>query len=80
MYEHGQWNAQCDRCGFKYKARQLRPEWNGLKTCSGNGTNNCWEPRHPQDFTRGKKDDQNPSWTRPEPEDQFPTNITADDL
>ena len=32
MYEAGQWNVCCDRCGFQYKSRQLRKEWNGLRT------------------------------------------------
>lgn len=70
-FEAGQWNAICDRCGFKFKARQLRAEWNGLRTCHGTGTNGCWEPRHPQDYVRGKVDDQKPSWTRPEAPDTF---------
>lgn len=65
-YLHGKWNAICDRCGFKYKSDQLRKEWNGLRTCSGGGTNNCWEERHPQDFVRGKADRQKPAWVRPE--------------
>lgn len=80
MYEHGQHNVLCDRCGFKYKARQLRLEWNGLRTCHGEGTNGCWEVRHPQEFIKGKEDRQAPPWTRPEPEDSFPANITGDDL
>lgn len=60
--ELGQWNAICDRCGFKKKARQLRLEWTGLRVCG-----KCWEPRHPQEFLKGKKDDQAPPWVRPEP-------------
>lgn len=59
--ELGQWNAECDRCGAWRKARQLRLEWTGLRVCS-----KCWEPRHPQDFIRGKKDDQSPPWVRPD--------------
>lgn len=68
-YEHGQWNVICARCGFKYKARQLRMEWTGLRVCSGTGTNGCWEPRHPQDHVRGRKDKQTPEWVQPEPAD-----------
>jgi len=60
-YEAGQWNALCDRCGFKYKACQLRKEWTGLRVCQ-----ECWEPRHPQDHVRGKKDHQAPPWVRPD--------------
>lgn len=33
----------CDRCGFRYGLRELRKEWNGLKTCP-----ECFEPKHPQ--------------------------------
>lgn len=84
-FEKGQWNAVCDRCGFEYKARQLRQEWTGLRTCCGAGSNDCWEVRHPQDFVRGKKDEQVPPWTRPE-QDGIDVSvgsgneITADDL
>lgn len=85
VYEHGQHNVICDRCGFKYKARQLRKEWNGLRTCSGPQTNGCWEPRHPQDFVKGKADRQLPEWTRPEPADidvsvGSGNEVTVDDL
>lgn len=81
MYKHGAWNAVCDRCGMEYKSTQLRLEWNGLRTCCGPSTNGCWEPRHPQEFVRGKKDKQTPEWTRPEAEDVFitPGPINVDD-
>ena len=68
-FESGQHNAICDRCGAEFKARQLRIEWNGLRTCSVTGTRNCWEQRQPQDLVRGKKDKQTPPWVRPEPPD-----------
>lgn len=68
-FEKGQWNALCDRCGFKFKARQLRLEWTGLRTCCGAGTNDCWEERHPQESVRGQADRQAPPWARPEPPD-----------
>ena len=70
-FKSGLWNVICDRCGFKYKSDKLRKEWNGLRTCSGGGTNNCWEPRHPQEFVKGKADRQAPAWTRPEQTDVF---------
>ena len=80
-YEQGQWNVICDRCGFEYKARQLKSEWNGLKTCTGPGSNDCWEERHPQDFVRGRPDRQNPAWTRSEPTDVFlSVDVDRDDL
>ena len=64
-YVPGQWNAICDRCGFKFKNVQLRKEWTGLRVCC-----ECWEPRHPQDFVRGKADHQTPPWVRPDSEGQ----------
>ena len=64
-YEHGQWNAVCDRCGGRYKARQLRLEWTGLRVCCGGGTRGCWEARHPQDRVKAKADKQMPPWVRP---------------
>ena len=71
MYEKGQWLATCDRCGRAYKAKKLRLEWTGLRTCSGSGTTGCWEPRHPQDSVRGVADKQVPPWTRPEGPPRF---------
>lgn len=81
-YVHGTYLAICDRCGNEFLARQLRLEWNGLRTCSGAGTLNCFEQRQPQDFVKGKADRQTPPWTRPEPPDVFvsPGDITPDDL
>ena len=55
------WNALCDRCGFKYKANELREEWTGWMVCE-----RCWEPRHEQDFLKGHKDEPNVPWTRPD--------------
>lgn len=66
-YEAGQWNANCDRCGMTFKARQLRLEWNGLRTCHGAGTTGCWEPKHDrQSPPPPRVDRQNVPWTRPE--------------
>lgn len=83
-YEHGQWNVACDRCGMKFKARQLRKEWTGLRTCKGHGTNDCWEPRHPQDFVRGRRDRQTVPYSRPETDLDVSVGsgneITSDDL
>lgn len=84
-FVHGQWNAVCARCGGEYKARQLKKEWNGLRTCFGGGTKNCWEPKHPQLSVRGKVDRQAPPWVRPEAPDVdisvgSGNEITRDDL
>lgn len=81
-YRHGEWLALCDRCGFKYHSGQMAKEWTGLRVCRGEDTNDCWEPRHPQDFVRGRKDKQSTAWARPEPDDTFLTTneATRDDL
>ena len=73
--KHGDWNAICDRCGFKYKASELRKTWDNLMVCKKD-----WEPRQPQDFVRGRKDQQTVPWARPEPEYVFVDNVSADDL
>lgn len=65
-YKKGDHKAICDRCGFLFKASQLFKEWTGLRVCK---INDCWEPRHPQDFLRGIKDDQSVPWTRSESDD-----------
>lgn len=45
-------NATCDRCGRPFKASELHKTWDGLWVCRPD-----WEPRHPQDFVKGVKDD-----------------------
>ena len=57
-FKKGDWNADCERCGFEYKASQLKKEWTNLMVCR-----DCWEPRHPQDFVKGVKDDSSVPWT-----------------
>ena len=76
-YEHGDWNAICDACGFKYKASKLRKRWDGLMVCEKD-----WEPRQPQDFVRGVKEDQSVAFTRPESADTFlaPGDVLPGDL
>ena len=63
-FKKGEWNACCDECGFEYKSGQIRQDWRGLRVCFSVGTNNCWDPRHPQEFVRGVKDRQDVPWTR----------------
>jgi len=62
-YKKGTWKATCDICGFNYHASELKLMWNGLYACT---QNKCWNPRQPQDFLRGVKDDPSVAWTRPE--------------
>jgi len=63
-YSKGDHKSICDRCGFLFKASELKKEWNGLMVCRDD-----FETRHPQDFLRGIKDDQSVAWTRSEAED-----------
>lgn len=62
-YRRGDWNAVCDRCAHTFLASALRLEWTGLRVCKA-----CFEPRHPQEKMKGRKDPQAVPWTRPEPE------------
>ncbi len=39
--------VECQRCGLDYLDSDIKPEWTGAIVCKS-----CWEPRHPQDFTR----------------------------
>ena len=43
----GSYNAICDVCGMKYKAKDLQKRWDGMMVCQQD-----WEPRHPQEFIR----------------------------
>ena len=65
-YDKGDWIADCDVCGRKFKASQLQKRWDGLMCCHQD-----WEIRQPQDFVRGVADTQIAPWTRPEPADSF---------
>lgn len=47
----GDYNFICDRTGFKGKKSEMRKEWTGLWV-----RKEKWEPRHPQDLLRGRKD------------------------
>lgn len=54
----------CDRCGFRYRFSQTFRTWDGLYVCEAD-----FETRHPQDFVRGRKDNQIAPNARPEPLD-----------
>lgn len=62
----GQHNFICDQCGFKLKSNDKRKQWDGLIVCS-----KCYDPRHPQDFVRGKRDRQSVPNPRPDPDPEF---------
>lgn len=69
----GDANAICDVCGFKFKTHQLKLRWDGLWTCHAD-----WEPRHPQDFLRARKESNNLPVVKPRPPDVFvPNNYTG---
>lgn len=76
-YHHGDFNRICDRSGFKVKASDTVREWNGQIV-----KREFAEPRHPQDFVRGRKDQQTVHMPRPEAPDSFlnPGDVTKDDL
>lgn len=50
-YKPGSWWVECSRCGLDYRAEDIKPEWTGAIVCKS-----CWEPRHPQDFVRPRRD------------------------
>jgi len=58
----GSHNVICDRCGRKYKAEEIVKEWTGLMVCK----RKCYEPRHPQEFLKGRKDDPSVRDARPD--------------
>lgn len=62
----GENNVICDTCGFKFKASQLRKQWDGVMACR-----KCWDYRNPQELVRGVKDDQHVAISRPESTDTF---------
>lgn len=61
FYKPGDWNVRCDHCGMKRKASQCRMTWDNFFVC-----NECWSPRHPQDFVKGIPDDQSVPIARPD--------------
>jgi len=67
----------CERTGFKIRASDAMREWNGAIV-----RKQSYEPRHPQDFVRGRKDDTRPELVRPEQTDYFLSDneVTRDDL
>lgn len=68
----GAFNVICDRCGHKFKNDETRIDWMGLRVC-----NECYEPRHPQEFLRGVPDD--PSVEQPRP-DTDPSYVAQGNL
>lgn len=65
-YVPGNFWRICEVCGFKYRASQTARRWDNLIVCDAD-----FEERHPQDFVRGRKDNQTVPDARPEPVDAF---------
>jgi hypothetical protein len=74
--DQGPWGI-CDRSGMKVRQRDMVTEWNGLRVAR-----RFAEPRHPQDFVRGRPEDTSVKNARPEPPDVFlaPGDVTSSDL
>lgn len=64
-----------DRSGKVISSDEARREWTGMVVHESE-----WEPRHPQDFVKGRKDDQVVRGARPlqDPDSQLGTQTTAD--
>lgn len=58
----GDYNAICDQCGQKFKASELRKQWDNLRCCF-----RCWDYRHPQELVRPIVDPKPVPWSRPVP-------------
>jgi hypothetical protein len=76
-YRSGDFSRICDVCGFQYRASQTLKRWDGLFVCTKD-----WEPRHPQDFVKGRVDKQRVPDPRPEQDDYFLSDneVTRDSL
>lgn len=59
-YQPGDWNATCSMCGRKRKASQLVKNWQGMYRCPEHN-----EPRQPQDFVRGVRENPSAPWVQP---------------
>ena len=69
-YVRGEYNMACDQCGRGFKSSDLSKRWDGAWVDEA-----CWEPRQPQDFVRGVKDDSSVPVGRPRV--GVPTGLTA---
>jgi hypothetical protein len=72
-YKHGDWNAICDCCLFKFKASELRKQWDNQMVCA-----DCYEERHPQDTIQPRPERNRLTFTRPEKTDTFKTVAEID--
>lgn len=63
LFKSGEWHATCDVCGGKFWSSQMQKRWDGFMVCKAD-----FEPRHPQDFLRARKDNIAIPWSRPKQE------------
>ena len=71
---------QCDLSGFVGLASEMKETWDGKWVLA-----KFWEPRHPQDYVRGRAEDQSVPVSRPRSDvvtyaERFPNGFTKDDL
>lgn len=59
-YKPGSFYRQCDRTGFSIRAEHTQKQWNNIIV-----RNRSFEERQPQDFVRGRRDDQTVPQPRP---------------
>lgn len=71
-YRPGDFWRICDRTGRKVRSSETVKEWNGLIVHRDE-----WEPRHSQDFVRGRIDRQRVYDPRPEPTDNLLGPLTT---
>jgi hypothetical protein len=74
-YIPGDYLMICDECGLTYRKSQMSQRWDKLWVCKKD-----YEPRHPQEYVRGKADNISVPVPRPETETYISTPITQDDL
>lgn len=76
-WESGNYWMICDVCGFKYRRSEMMQRWDNAWVCGDD-----WEPRHPQEFLRGKNEQISVPIARPEPEEISigAGDVTPDDL
>ena len=56
----GDYLMQCDMSGFVGLASEMKQTWDGKWVLA-----KFWEPRHPQDYVRGRAEDQSVPVARP---------------
>lgn len=59
-YKPGDWNCQCDVCGRRFRASEMKQRWDGVMVCSDD-----FETRHPQDMIRPRTENTQMPFTRP---------------